>query len=348
MALGHILTATRGFGSVEEQQAYSRAREIAEQLGESPQFFFILLGLWSTVNSRSDMKASQELGDEMLRMAERDNMPMVLVWAYFVQALTGYELGKFPEVGKWVEKMLQNYNQEEHSWAPFDPKVTALNHTALALWHLGRIDQARQKCKENFEHARSLGPANMAMAHLSACSLITYVRDAESMLENAMAMLKIAEEQQLPSFMAWGEIYQGIAHALQGQHATGIDEIKKGLADYLASGTHSSLGQYLSLLAEAYARAGENEQALATIQDAFGAAPEEEMHFPELHRVRADILLKQPDADLELVENGYREAIRTSQKYGSLTQELRAVTRLGRLLQSPGRAGDARPFLAPL
>lgn len=101
-------------------------------------------------------------------------------------------------------------------------------------------------------------------------------------------------------------------------------------------------------MAEAYARAGDHKQALVTIQDAFGAAPEEEMHLPELHRVRADILLKQPDANLEDVEQGYREAIAASQKYGSLTQELRAVTRLGRLLQSQGRIPEARSLLAPL
>ncbi len=244
--------------------------------------------------------------------------------------------------------MLQNYKQEEHSWAPFDPKVTVLNHTGLALWHLGRIDEARKICQENFEYAQTLAPANLAMAHLSACSLIVYLRDPEAMLENAKAILKVAEDQQLPSFLAWGKIYAGIAHSLQGQDETGITEIKNGLADYLASGTHSSLGQYLSFLAEIYARAGDYEQALATIQDAFGAAPEEEMHFPELHRVRADILLKQSDPDVEVVENEYREAIDASQKCGSLTQELRAVTRLGRLLQPQGRVREAHALLAPL
>ena len=284
----------------------------------------------------------------MLRIAERDSIPMYLVWAYFTQALMAYEYGNFPGVGNWVEKMMQNYNPEDHSWAPFDPKVTVLTHTGLALWHLGQIDQARKICRQQYEHAQALAPANMAMAHLGACSLIIYLQDTAALLENAEAMLKFAAAQQLPSFLAWGTIYRGIAHALEGDHDTGIAEIKLGLGDYLASGTHSSLGQYLSLLAEAYALAGDMDQALATIQDAIGAAPEEQMHFPELHRVRADILLKQPNADLEIVENGYREAIDASRKYGSLTQELRAVTRLGRLLQSQGRAAEAQALLSPL
>jgi predicted ATPase len=294
------------------------------------------------------MKASAEIQNEMLRIAERDGMTMYLVWAYFTQALFAYEVGKFSEVGEWVAKMLQNYKTEEHTWAPFDPQVTVRNHAALALWQLGKIDQARKLLAENIEIARPLAPANMAMAHLAACSLIIYLRDPHALHEHAEGMLEIARSEHLPSFLAWGAIYRGVAHTLLGDHESGIAEIKQGLTDYLASGTHSSLGQYLSQLAEAYARAGDHERALQTIEDAFGAAPEEEMHFPELHRVRADILLLQPNPDLQAIERGYRDAIAVSQKYQSLTQELRAVTRLGRLLQSCGRASEAREMLAPL
>ena len=349
LSMGRIYAMIKGLGAVEVVQSYQRAREIATQLGDSPQFFFILIGLWSTANTHSDMKASQELVDELLRIAERDSIPMYLTWAYFAKALTDYELGHFSEVGESIEKMLQNYKAEEHTWAPFDPKVTSLNHAALALWHTGRIDQAQKTLEENFEAARALNsPPNMAMAHLAGCSLFIYLRDPQALLEHAEAMLAIATENQLPSFLAWGTMYRGIAHAFLQNIDEGIAEINKGLADYLASGTHSSLGQYLSLLAEAHSRAGQYEQALQTIEDAFGAAPEEQMHFPELYRVRADIQLLQPNPNLQDAEQGYRDSIAASQKYQTLTQELRAVTRLGRLLQSCGRSLEARELLAPL
>jgi len=348
ISLGHIFAATKGFGSAEEEQTYQRAREISAQLGDSPQFFFILIGLWSTANTHSDMKASEELANELIRIAERDNIPMYLVWAYFTRGITDYALGRFSEVGTSVEKLLQNYKTEEHTWSPFDPQVTVRNHATLALWQTGRIDQAREVLAKTLEIAAPLAPANMAMAHLAACSLLLYLRDPHALQTHAEAMLEIARSEHLPSFLAWGTMYQGIAHTMLGDHEIGIAEIKQGLTDYLASGTHSSLGQYLSQLAEAHARAGDIETALRTIEDAFGAAPEEEMHFPELHRVRADIRLLQPNPDLQEVERGYRDAIEASQSYQALTQELRAVTRLGRLLQSCGRASEARELLAPL
>src|SRR5207249_1151401 len=125
-------------------------------------------------------------------------------------------------------------------WSPFDPVVSVLVHTSLALWHRGYIDQARQKIHEQLELSKELSPANEAMARLGACSLEVYLRDGASMLANAKRMLEIAEEQELPSFKAWATIYCGIALILQGNPKEGIPQLTKGIGEYLATGTHSS------------------------------------------------------------------------------------------------------------
>ena len=348
IGLGTVQEATHGFGSMEQEQAIERARQIAQQLDDSPQFFFILMGLWSVTTSRSELNSSQELADEMLRIAERDRIPMILVWAYVVQALQMYGKGNFPKVVEYYQKFMGHYNSDEHGWAPFDPGVSVLTHTSLALWHLGLIDQARQKIREQLERSKPHPPANEAMARLGACSLAIFLRDADSMLENAKRMLEIAEAEELPSFKGWGGIYWGIALILQGNAKDGIPRLTKGLEDYLATGTRSALGQYLGRLAEGYAQLGDVDKALELIENAFGAAYEDITQLPELHCIRADLLRKQGKADLETIEKGYREAIERSRQIGSRTLELRVVTRLGRLLLSQGRVRDAYALLAPL
>jgi tetratricopeptide (TPR) repeat protein len=348
ISIGHVVSAIKGFSSREETQAYARAKQIAEQLGDSPQFFFILLGLWSTSNTRSEINAAQEVADEMLRIAEGDKTPMHLVWACLTQGIQVYGRGDFSSVGQYYDKLIEQYNPEEYSWAPFDPAVSILTHTTLALWHRGLIEQSRQKSKEQMERGLNISVANEAMARLGVCSLNLYLREGDAMYENAKRILEIAEEHKMPSFIAWGTMYIGAALILQGKPEEGLPQMTKGIGEYLASGTHSSLGQYLCHMAEGYLQMGDLEQAMATIENAFGAAPEERMHFPELHRVRADILAKNPKCNLNEVENEYREAISVSQQFGSIMQELRAVTRLGRLLQSRGRSDEAHGLLAPL
>jgi predicted ATPase len=349
ISLGQIASAIKGFGSQEEAQAFSRARQIAGQLDDAPQFFFILLGLWSTTNTHSEIKASRELADEMLRIAERDQSPLLEVWAHLAQAIEAYATGNFSGVEAHVERLRSFYNPDDHSWAPFDPLITVLGHATYALWQLGFIDQALRKSREQLELAQPLAPANFAMARMTTCNLSMYLEDAESLLAAANDMLEIGAEQQLPSFMAWGTMYKGIARILQQNNAEGIATLTKGIGDYLASGTHSSLGWFLSRLAIGYAQAGDVDQALKTIADAFGAAPDETMHLPELHRLRGDFLwLRGRREDLEASEKDYLEAMAFSRQFSALAQELRAGTRLGRLLQSQGRAGEAYALLAPL
>ncbi|MDX1377393.1 MAG: hypothetical protein R3307_00980, partial [Anaerolineales bacterium] len=106
---------------------------------------------------------------------------------------------------------------------------------------------------------------------------------------------------------------------------------------------------YLSRIAIGHAQAGDIDKALEIMEDAFGAAPEEKMHLPEFHRLRGDFLWMQNEqTDLEIVEDEYRKAIEYSRQFKALSQELRAVTRLGRLLQAEGRLDEARALLAPV
>jgi predicted ATPase len=187
------------------------------------------------------------------------------------------------------------------------------------------------------------------MARMTTCNLSMYLQDADSLMAAAQDMLSIGEEQQLPSFLGWGTMYHGIGLILQRKTAEGIAMLTKGIGDYLASGTHSSLGWYLSRLAIGYAEAGDVGRALETIEDAFGSAQDETMHFPEFYRLRADFLLMKGERDdLELIEEDYRQAMAVSKQFNALMQELRAAVRLGRLLQSQGRAGEARAMLSPL
>ena len=108
------------------------------------------------------------------------------------------------------------------------------------------------------------------------------------------------------------------------------------------------MGEYLGYLAEGYAGLGDVEKASSAIKNAFGATPEEKVSLPKLHYTHADILWKQPNADLKLVEASYRQAIDVSRQFGSLARELQAVTRLGQLLQSCGRGAEALALLTPL
>jgi class 3 adenylate cyclase/tetratricopeptide (TPR) repeat protein len=349
MSLGNALKVTKGFGAPEAMKVYTRAREISEQLGDSLQFQIILLSLWGAMNSQSEINASRELANELTRLAERDQNGMMLTWAYETQAIQAYGEGRFAEVPGYFEKLCKHYKMEEHTWSPSDPKATTYIHAILSTWHLGRADKARAMVREQAELVKDMQPGNVAMGLLGSCSLYLHMQETGLLMESAVALKKIGADNDLPNFISWGSIYEGAASILQGSHPRGIEFLTKGVAEYLATGTHSSLGQYLSILAKGYAGMGNMEKAFSTIEDAFGAAREELMLLPDLHRVRGNLLAQRATGnDLAEAENSYREAIALSQKFESLAYELRAVTRLGHLLRSRGRVSEALALIEPV
>ena len=50
IALGVPLMATKGYAAPEVEQAYARARELCQQVGETPQLFPVLWGLWRVLS----------------------------------------------------------------------------------------------------------------------------------------------------------------------------------------------------------------------------------------------------------------------------------------------------------
>src|SRR5262249_8835498 len=80
-ALGHVLVATKGYSSPEVAEAFARARALAEQLGDTEQLLFVLVGLWASYWDRGEVHTAQALADEILRLAERDGVPAAFAWA---------------------------------------------------------------------------------------------------------------------------------------------------------------------------------------------------------------------------------------------------------------------------
>src|SRR5262249_19018701 len=70
ICLGAPLMATKGYAAEEVVQAYNRARELCEQMGESPHLFPVLRGLWVFYLVRTVYQPALELAERLLSIAE--------------------------------------------------------------------------------------------------------------------------------------------------------------------------------------------------------------------------------------------------------------------------------------
>jgi len=103
-------------------------------------------------------------------------------------------------------------------------------------------------------------------------------------------------------------------------------------------------------LAEAEASAGETDAGLRRLDDALAElkATEARCCEAEMHRIRAEILLKRDPADTAAAEQSLQTAIAIAQSQKARSFELRAALSLAKLYRAANRDADAHAVLAPV
>src|SRR5262249_47993749 len=76
------------WGSPEVARGLRRARELCEQVAETSELSRILLGLWRFHLARVDFPTARELGEELLRLAEHEQDPLLFQVARFTLGFT--------------------------------------------------------------------------------------------------------------------------------------------------------------------------------------------------------------------------------------------------------------------
>ena len=162
ITLGPALMATKSPAVRELEQVYTRAQELCQQVGETPQLFPVLSGLCVFHMVRGAFRTGHELAEQFLRLAQRIQDPAFLPEAHLLvgQSLF-YFCGEFAAARHHFEQGIACYDPKQHRSQAFlygvaDPGVFCRTEVAHALWLLGYPEQARQRSQEALRLAREL------------------------------------------------------------------------------------------------------------------------------------------------------------------------------------------------
>ncbi len=279
IALAASLQATKGPAAPEVEHAYTRARALCQPGEETPQFFSVLRGLWVLHHVRAELQTARELGEQLLSMAERAQDPALLQEAH--RALGGTLLwqGEFPLARVHLEQGCALYDLHQHRFLTFlhggaDPGVSCLCDAARALWFLGYPDQALQRSHAALTLAEELSdPFSLGFALIFAAGLHQLRREGHVAQQRAEAGMALAREQGFAPLLSAGIIRRGWALAEQGQIEEGLAQMHQGLAARRTTGSELAQPYFLALLAEAYGKIGQEEQALSLLTEALRSTP---------------------------------------------------------------------------
>src|SRR5262249_56639673 len=137
-----------------------------------------------------------------------------------------------------------------------------------------------------------------------ATVLWQYCRDPISVREGAEATSAIGIEHGLSLWQANGRIMGGWARVEEGDCESGIDQIRQGLTDWVATGAETHRTYFLGLLAEALGRGGQIEEGLDVLAEALAMmhGTDTVFHGAELHRLRGEFLLRQRGTEVACPE----------------------------------------------
>jgi predicted ATPase len=355
LALGLALIASKGSVAPEVEQTYARARALCEHVGETPQLFPALWGLWNFSFNRGALSTARELGEQLLRLAPRAAAPAPRLEAHEALGITLYYMGDYAAAWTHLEQGIALTDPAVERALVLHPRhapgVTCLATTAHTLWCLGYPAQAVRRSQEALALARELArPYSLAQAQHYAASLHHRRRDAPAVQAQAEALLTLATAQGFPLWTGIGTLWRGWALAMQGEDEAGLAQLRQGLAAILAAGQELSRPFALILLAEAAGHVGQVEDGLRLLAETLTvleASGRGEL-LAEAYRLQGALLLRQAVLVMAQAEACFQQALAVARRQQAKSWELRAATSLSRLWQQQGKRNEARQLLAPI
>jgi predicted ATPase len=212
--LGPALIATKGQAAPEVLHAYTRARELCQQVGETPQLFQVLRGLWYFYLFRMELQTARDLGEHLLTLAQQVGDPALRLEGHRALANTLNYLGEFDASQAHFAQAIALYDPQQHHAHAFrygeDPGVVCCAYAAVTLWMLGYPDQALQRSHEAVTLARELAyPINLSYALFFAVWVHHFRQEWQLTHERAEAGIALAAEQGFTIQAAGGMIFRG-------------------------------------------------------------------------------------------------------------------------------------------
>jgi class 3 adenylate cyclase/predicted ATPase len=355
LALGAALLMTKGAAAPEVEHAYTQARALCQQLGETPERFPILLGLWRFYIGRLQLHTARALGETLLRLAQGSQDAVLAVTAHAALGWTLFYLGALRAARLHLEAALAPSTPDQRR-APVlhlsqDRVVASRTHAAVTLWFLGYPEQARTHLHDALALAHELAhPFSLALARWSAAWVAQLRRDVPAVYEHAEAAVALAVEWSFPLYAALGTIIRGWALSMQDWGEAGVIEVRQGLAAYRATGAVQAVPFLCTLLAEAYERLGRPEDGLQALAEAHTLVEQHEERWweAEIARLRGVLLLRQPGTPQAEAEAWLQRALDVARRQEAKSLELRAATSLAHLWQQQDKQAEAHALLAPV
>jgi class 3 adenylate cyclase/tetratricopeptide (TPR) repeat protein len=354
--LGPALMSIHGWAAPAVGEVLERATNVARQLEASRDLAPPLTSLWLFRYARGELKQSDEISDELFRIARKLDDPELILQAHHAAAPLRWVRGFHLEANRHFESCLALYDedrdaQHRYRYMGHDPAVCAMTVLASVKWALGfpdkaaRLEQKALVLARRLQHIPSLAHALSFNAHSQVLR-----RDFAAVAASAEELLPICQEYKLAQPGALGMIDLGWALVHLGDIRGGFARLAEGLDQLDRIGVRIWLSRGKRMNAEACLAAEHYDEGLQEVCRAISIANEIGLQgdIPRLCLLQGELLLHTSGRNLEMTEGCFRSALEAAEAQGARGWVLRAMTSTARLLAEQGEQVQARDRLAAI
>lgn len=330
LELGPALIVARGMQSAEAEDAYRRAAEIGEAIGDGAATFKAKWGLWLNANIRRKNALARDRANELVALAQRSGESDLLLEAYHCRWSTAFFRG---DVAATVDNSrigIDTYDMARHrhlghAFGGHDPGVCAHVCAAMAFQMSGDREEAEEcvvcgvALAETLDHPNTLAHA---FHNFAICNQIAGDRDATFAAADRAAAL--AQKFGLVPWRAGSLLLTAWATAIGSGTAEAARLVDAEVANATAAGPLPHY--FLGLASEVLLLAGRPADGLAHLDRAIAAIDEPGVGFylPEIHRVRGECLLALSRDNKDAARQAFATARDIARRQGAVVFERRA------------------------
>ena len=349
VALASALMVMKGYVAPETVNAFMRARDFADGVGDCIERQTLYYGLWLIGITRGEVNSAREAAEMLLSEVEHRPQSPETADAYLAYGLTRFFEGHFKEARAYQERAYAL------SDATSGPALT-YNHWAVAviccfaypLSALGEFELARRVIEQAIKLAEATQniATNVYVQSLALRIVGWYAPVAH--IQHLAKMAGKAGEHGIHLAITTVRFFDNLARWRSGDRNIAIDEMHSAVAVFRGE-LWSVYPTATVLLAEVEAAAGRIDAALRALNELLVEVDRSGHHWfdAEIYRQRGELLLRsrngtrKPAADFE-------RALQIARKQEGKLFELRAAISLARLWRDQDKRAEARDLLAPI
>ncbi|HEY5869011.1 MAG TPA: adenylate cyclase, partial [Candidatus Tectomicrobia bacterium] len=330
-----------------------RAETLAQTLGDPLRLGRVSADMGATFWAAGEVHRAIVYGQRALAAAATLGHVGLQVQAHLILGRAYYDTGAYPQAVESFERNVATL-QGDLLYERFGTNgivVAAISRAWLSLCHAerGAFTEGLAMAEEGLRIAETGNhPFSLIVVYNGVGVLYRRQRDmhrAISMLERAM---DLCQDWHIPLFLPRQTAALGLAYALEGRVAAGLELVEHGVEQAVAAGIPRDLALVVTCLSEASLLAGRLEDAHQRAAQALDLARQYQQRGQQAWALwlLGESMARQASPEVESATGHYRQALALAEALGMRPLQAHCHRSLGTLYARQGQRQHARAALA--